>query len=234
VDTWFHVRKKLHFSPSSYEAQIHIDVARTHVHDPWFHSQHRASVCRLLNAFANTNPGIGYAQGLNFLVFPLFKVYYLAAPQWAMEDTFYSLQRLMRSLLFIYPLHSDDAAVLTHMSVLSAAVKLRATTLQPKLHNMLFLEQYAPFLLSLVSKLIPTLFSNVFTVDKTIVLWDHMFAANNKPLLSLGVHCIARLLVINYNAVLHLSIDKCMTVVQHSMPHTLHQLCASLRIYGVL
>jgi len=229
VDTWFHVRKKLHFSPSSYDAQIHSDVARTQVQDSWFHAQHRASVCQLLNAFASTNPGIGYAQGLNFLVFPLYKVFYLAAPQWAMEDTFYSLQRLMRSLLLIYPLHCDDMAVLTNMVALSADVKLRATTIQPKLCSMLFSEQYAPFLMSLVSKLLPTLFANVFSVDNTIVLWDHLFA-NDLPLLNLGVHCVARLLVINYNAVLHLPLDKCMVVVQHNMPHTLRQLCASLRL----
>ena len=220
---WEVVRAPLELSTSSFENQIRMDVVRTHPHDSWF-DPHRESICQLLNAFANTNIGFGYPQGLNFLVFPLWKVYYKSTPKWAMHDTFYSLQYLIGELLSVYPVHKSDTAAAEQMELICAIVKLRSSRKHPQLRRKLFSQEFAPFVFSLVSKMVPTMFGNIYTVNNCIVLWDKMF--KQESILEAAVQSVVSLVCINHNAIRYLPLTDCMCVVQASAPHTLS------RMYG--
>lgn len=223
AETWHEVREPLELKLSDYDDQIRMDVARTHPLDTWF-DPHRDSICKLLNAFANTNIGFGYPQGLNFLVFPLWKVYYESNPKWAMRDTFYSLQCLVGALLSVYPIHKSDASAMNQMNIISALVKLRASKKYPDLRPKIFSEEYSLFIVSLVSNMVPTMFSNVYTVDDTILLWDKIF--QQESILDTVVQCVVSLVCMNHNAIMYLSLSNCMCVVRKVAPHTLS------RIYG--
>lgn len=223
VETWHEVRAPLDLKLSDYDTQIRMDIARTHPLDTWF-DPHRGSICKLLNAFANTNIGFGYPQGLNFLVFPLWKVYYESNPKWAMRDTFYSLQCLVGALLSVYPIHKSDACAMNQMKIISSLVKLRTSRKYPELRQKIFSDDYSPFIISLVSKMVPTMFSNVYTIDDTILLWDNIF--KQESILDAVVKCVVSLVCMNHNAIMYLSMSNCMCVVQKSAPYTLS------RMYG--
>jgi hypothetical protein len=223
VGKWHEIRMPLDLDVSDYDSQIRMDVARTHSSDRWF-DPHREPICKLLNAFANTNIGFGYPQGLNFLVFPLWKVYFLADAEWVMHDVFYSLQYLVGALLSVYPIHKSDKAALTQMEVISSIVKLRVAKKYPELRQKIFSQEYALFVMSLVSKMVPTMFANIYTVDNTILLWDNVFKKDS--ILDSVVQCVVSLICINHNAVQHLSLSTCMTVIQESAPYTMS------RVYG--
>jgi hypothetical protein len=225
VEEWHNVRTPLDLKISDFDTQIRMDIERTHPMDHWF-DPHRESICKLLNAFANTNIGFGYPQGLNFLVFPLWKVYYQSSPKWAMHDTFYSLQHLVGALLSVYPIHKSDNAALDQIELICAIVKLRTSKKYPKLRRKLFSEEYSPFIISIVSKMVPTLFANVYTVNNCILLWDNILMRDS--ILDAVVQCVVSLFCINHNAIMHLPLINCMCVIQESAPYTVS------RMYGEL
>ena len=223
VNQWHKIRQRVKSLTivSAYDSQIRIDIARTHSTDAWF-DPHRERLCQLLNVFAATNVGFGYPQGLNYLVFPLWQVYYTTTPEWAVEDTLYSLQRLVGVLLPVYPVDRLDSAAAEYLSLICSNVKFQATQWQPALRQRLFSDEYAPFVMSLVSSMVPTMFSNIFSVDDTLLLWDVILQSN--CLLTALVSCVSTLICLNRNAVLHLPLYKCMEIMKFSAPHSLHRL----------
>ena len=221
---WEVVRAPLELSTSSFDNQIRMDVVRTHPHDSWF-DPHRESICQLLNAFANTNIGFGYPQGLNFLVFPLWKVYYTSIPECAMLDTYYSLQFLVGALLSVYPVDKSDSAALDQLCIICAVVKLRSTTKYPNLRKKIFAKEYEPLIISLVSRMVPTMFANVYAVDDCVVLWDSILT--NDSVLDAVIQCMVNLICLHHNVFEHLSLESCMVVVQESVPLTLNILSNS-------
>ena len=62
-------------------ATIDLDVARTHASHPWFsaeteHGQRsRAALSRVLLVYARLNPGVGYTQGMNEVLAPVYYVF---------------------------------------------------------------------------------------------------------------------------------------------------------------
>lgn len=207
---------------SSFYNQIEMDVLRTHSTNHWF-DVHRPSICRLLNIFACTNIGFGYPQGLNFLVFPLWKVYFLSDPDHVMYDTFVSLQRLVGELLTVYPIHKNDTDALNQMERICMLVRLGSVEKYKDLSTYLFCGEYEPFLISIVTTMVPTLFSNVFNMEDCLLLWDNMFALQ-QPLLVQTIGYLVRLIIANRNAIMHMPIHTCMSIVRHSVPFMVHLL----------
>ena len=107
-ETWTNQRSPVRLCTSSYHAQISMDIMRTYPTEHWF-DPHRSKLLSLLNTFAAMNPGIGYTQGMNYLIFPLWKVYYESTPEWAVEDTLCSMQSIMQMTLRAYPTHVNGS-----------------------------------------------------------------------------------------------------------------------------
>lgn len=213
IDAWKDLRQPIEFKVSAYDSQIRLDVARTHSTDVWF-DPHRETICKILNAFANTNIGFGYPQGLNFLAFPLWKVYYKSTPRWAISDTYYSLHYLVGALLTVYPIHKSDNAALEQMELICNVVKLKTSQKYPELRRRIFSSEYEPLIISLVSRMVPTMFSNVYDVDDCIVLWDSILKEDD--ILESLVKCMVILICINHNVVEHLPLVSCMNIIQQS------------------
>ena len=86
---------------TKYDEQIELDLDRC------FPSMrvHRKVLKDILKAYAASAIGVGYVQGLNFLVCPLYNHLLKDNAKHVISDTFYCLQRVMRLVLPIYPLH---------------------------------------------------------------------------------------------------------------------------------
>ncbi len=221
-DTWSDVRSPIDLRTSEYLGQITLDIHRTFPDEHWF-DPHRKKLVDLLNTFASVNVGIGYIQGMNYLIFPLWKVYYENCPEWAVEDTLCSMQSIMHMTLRAYPTHVSDTRTTSYLKTLSGVVRLRCTTLCPAM-NILFDNEYEPFIMSVISTVIPTMFATVLQLDHVMVLWDQFFAAESKRrMFNRVVDTLVCLLVHHKNLFIHLPICTAMDVFSRLTRQTLDQ-----------
>ena len=207
---------------SKFHAQIMHDVYRTFTNDPWF-KPHRSYIARMLNTFATVNAGVGYIQGMNYLVFPLWKVYYMDSPTWATEDTMASLQTILHLTLRTYATRADDTRAYEYLRTVVGVVRLRAITLNPQLH-VLFEKEYNPFLQCTVSSMIPTLFANALPIGSVLLLWDQFFAADtHRKMFDRAVDTLVCLIVHHCNLFIHLPMIQAMDIFERLCTHTLDQ-----------
>ena len=221
-DTWALSREKVHMRTSKFHAQIVHDVFRTFSDDPWF-DEHRTRIVDILNTFASVNVGVGYIQGMNYLIFPLWRVYYEASPEWAVEDTMASLQSILHLTLRTYATRADDTRAFEYINTVVGVVRLRAMTLDPST-KVLFDREYTPFLQSMVSSMIPTLFANALRIRSVMLLWDQFFAASSRrKMFDRAVDTLVCLVVHHRNLFIHLSTVQAMDIFERLYTHTLDQ-----------
>ncbi|MBM29209.1 MAG: hypothetical protein CME58_12645 [Halieaceae bacterium] len=215
----------LEFRVGAYDEQIRLDIRRTSDH-PWF-EPHRETLISILNTFSTVNQSFGYPQGLNYLVFPLFYVFHNDAPKTSVEDTFYALQSLVRIVLPVYPLNSKDTSALRVIESVSNLVCLECWGKEPAL-EILFSETHKPFVTSLVTCMLPTLYANVFQLQDTLLLWDRIF---EKPdfhaMFDASVRVLVESMLYHKNMFLHLPVTKCMELFQRTLKESI-SVCASI------
>lgn len=215
----------IEFQYGPYDEQIRLDVRRTSKH-PWF-KDHKETIVQILNTFSVINKGFGYPQGVNYLAFPLFYVYYSDNPDTAIEDTFYSLQSLVGIVLPVYPLDSEDTSALEVIQSISNIVCLRCFEVDPQL-SILLSDTHLPFITSIVSSMIPTLYANVFTLQDTLLLWDSLFNKKNlRETFDGAVNVLVQSILFHKNMFLHLPAHTCMHVFQLTMRESIG-VCANL------
>jgi len=215
----------IEFQYGPYDEQIRLDVRRTS-NNPWFRD-HTETIVQILNTFSVINKGFGYPQGVNYLTFPLFYVYYSDNPDNAIEDTFYSLQSLVGIVLPVYPLDSKDTSALEVIQSISNIVCLRCFEAEPGL-RVLLSDTHIPFITSIVSSMIPTLYANVFTLEDTLLLWDSLFEKRNfRETFDCAVNVLVQSILFHKNMFLYLPAHTCMQVFQISMRESIG-VCANL------
>ena len=220
-ESWSELRSPVQLRTSKYLAQISVDITRTFPTERWF-DPHREQLVALLNTFASINVGIGYIQGMNYLIFPLWKVYYESTPEWAVEDTLCSMQSIMHMTLRVYNTDVSDSH-LSYLKTLAGVIRLRCMTVEPSM-RVLFDDDYMPFLTSVIASLIPTLFSTALRIDHVMILWDQIFSATTKRrMFNRAVDMVVCLLVHHKNVFLHLPLVTAMEVFQRLTRQTLDQ-----------
>jgi len=195
-----------------YDEQIVLDLNRTFKEVEWFDA-HRETLRALLNTFSVVNEGFGYPQGLNYLCFPLYYVYYRDAPKTAVEDTFYSLQSLVRVVLPLYPLDAKDYAAYDTICAVANMVVLNCYEEDARLH-VLFKDSHMPFMVSLVSSALPTLYANVFTLDDTLLLWDEIICERSITMFKSILMVLVRAILFHKGMFLHMPIYKGIVLFQ--------------------
>lgn len=216
-ETWTQLRTPVEFGTSNYLAQITRDVHRTFPTERWF-DPHRATLVQLLNTFASVNVGVGYIQGMNYLMFPLWKVFYQSEPEWAVEDTLCAMQSLMHMTLRTYPTGPTGSS---YLKTLGGVLRLRCVTLCPSMH-VLFDADYELFMTAVISSVMPTLFANVLQLDRVLLLWDQFFAAGSKrQMFNRAVDTLVCLLCHHKNIFIHLPVVTAMDVFSRLTRHTL-------------
>ena len=198
-----------------YDEQIDLDLDRTFTNVEWF-NPHRETLRGILNTFSVVNEGFGYPQGLNYLAFPLYYVYYQDQPKTAVEDTFYSLQSLVRVVLPLYPLDAKDSSAFETICSVANMVTLQCYEEDPKL-SILFTDTHAPFITSLVSSIMPTMYANVFSLQDTLLLWDEILSPSCKVMFQQVVRIMVQAILFHKNMFLHMPVDKSMMLFQRTL-----------------
>ena len=198
-----------------YDDQIQLDLARTFTGVKWF-DKHREILGNILNTFSVVNEGFGYPQGLNYLAFPLYYVYFLDQPKTAVEDTFYSLQSLVRVVLPLYPLDAKDSSAFETICCVTNMVTLQCYEADHRL-SILFAETHAPFITSLVSSIIPTMYANVFSLYDTLLLWDEIIAHSCNDMFKKVLRVMVQAILFHKNMFLHMTVDKSMMLFQRTL-----------------
>jgi len=196
----------LTFGKSDFDEQIRLDICRTFPEDEWFTSHHETLVS-ILNAFCLVNEGLGYPQGLNFLVFPLFYVYHKDNEKTAVQNTFYSLHGILRFVLPTYPLNAKDTNVLKKIESISNLVCFECYENEPKL-AILLEDPHKQFMVSIVCNVIPTLYANVFDLQNVLILWDSFFSTPKETIFQKVVGVLVKVMLFHKNVFIHLSPDK--------------------------
>lgn len=215
----------LRFQVGAYDEQIRLDIRRTSKH-PWF-QPHRATLTSILNTFSAVNKSFGYPQGLNYLLFPLFYVFHNDDPKTAVEDSFYALQSLVRIVLPVYPLNSKDKSALHVIESVSNLVCLECFDKEPRL-GVLFSDTHQPFVTSLVTSMLPTLYANVFQLQDTLLLWDRLFEKKDfHTMFDASVRVLVESILFHKNIFLHMPVTKCMQLFQNTLRESI-SVCASI------
>lgn len=194
-----------------FDEQIVLDMKRTFVNVEWFNA-HADVLRRLLNTFSVLNEGFGYPQGVNYLMYPLYYVYYEDNPDTAVMDTLYSLQTLIKIVLPLYPVDSKDSNALKYIKNITNIVCLNCMEREKQL-KFLFEKEYEPFMISLVSSLVPTLYANIFSLWDTIHVWDTLFEKRTyRDMFLQVVNILVKAILYHKNMFIHLPMHTCMEV----------------------
>lgn len=196
----------LTFGKSNYDEQIRLDICRTFPENKWFDPHHETLIC-ILNAFCLVNEGLGYPQGLNFLIFPLFYVYHNHDEKTAVKNTFYSLHGILRFVLPTYPLNAKDTNVLKKIEAIANLVCFECYEKEPELAN-LIKDPQKQFMVSIVCNVIPTLYANVFDLQDVLILWDGFFKIPKEKMFQSVVNVLVKVILFHKNVFIHLTPDK--------------------------
>jgi len=207
------------FETGSYDEQIVLDLNRTFREVKWF-DDHHETLRGILNTFSVVNEGFGYPQGLNYLACPLFYVYYHDSPKTAVEDTFYSLQSLVRVVLPLYPLDAKDTSALATIVSVTNTIVLQCYETEPKL-QVLFSESHFPFIVSIVSSMVPTMYANIFTLHDTLLLWDELIGKKRTGMFKAVVRVLVQSILFHKNLFIYLPADKSMTIFQNILKESI-------------
>jgi hypothetical protein len=206
---------KLKIGP--YDNQIKLDIRRTFPDNKWFEPHHE-NIRYILNTFSILNAGFGYPQGLNFLAYPLYYVYYSDDPKNATMDTLYSLQTLIHIVLPLYPIDQYDTSALKYIGKVTNLICLRCYENEKRLHFLLNPE-YKQFMISLVSSIVPTFFASKFSLEDTLRIWDNLFQNQNlKNILQRLVKMMSDAITYHKNVFIYLPIHVSMEVF-HTLLH---------------
>ena len=204
-----------------FDDQIQLDMRRTFSEVAWF-KKHYEILRKILNTFSVINEGFGYPQGLNYLAYPLFYVFFNDNPETAVMDTLYSLQTLVQIVLPLYPLDAKDKNALIRIHQITRIVCLDCIENETKL-NFLFDDDYVPFMTSLVSSIVPTLYANVFSLFDTIVIWDFLFKKKNlRHIFQQVVRVLTKAILFHKNIFIYLPIHSSMEVFQCALKHSVY------------
>ena len=195
------------FLKSDFDEQIKLDIPRTFASEKWF-EPHRDTLTNILNTFAATNEAFGYPQGVNYIAFVLYYVFYEDNKTTAAAMTLNGLQVVLAHILPLFPLNKDDASPVAYIKTLSHYVCLQAVRKEPQMSVLFSSEEYLLFVNSLICNMLPTLFSNVFSLQDTLLLWDTLF--EDHCILKKALDIMVSLLLFQKNIFIHMPLDRAM------------------------
>lgn len=164
-----------HAIHSNFNEAIHLDLVRTYPQDEWF-TTHTKNLSNILNLYAYTNNGMGYAQGMAFIVFILYKKFYKDNPLYACQDTFYSFHKVVNVIRPIYPINAHDSSSTTFQDNLKHLIYFKLSRKHRELA--LKLKEFPVLMSTIIYNNMPCLFANKFSVDESSLLYDFIFVGN--------------------------------------------------------
>lgn len=154
--------------PSTYFDDIHNDLKRTYPLDDFF-TDHIVELSKILNTYAFVNEGMGYAQGMAFIVFALYKTFYEDDPVYAAEDTFFSFHKLVHVIRPAYPLNPKDVKVIDFNKNITSCVTLLVSSQNTHLALKVKELNIVPIF---IQQNLPSLFCTKYSVEDCCLLFD--------------------------------------------------------------
>ena len=111
---------------------INNDLTRTFPTESWF-LDHLEDLRTILMVYADTTRTIGYAQGMCFIVFVLYYVYYQDCPKHVINDCIFSLHGIIGNIAPLYPRDDEDADIGRWLDSVSSTIRLKLLYRVPKL-----------------------------------------------------------------------------------------------------
>jgi len=175
-----------HFHNSELLVEIEKDVRRTFPHLHFFNrgesekeNEHYTALKQILFVYAKLNPGIGYVQGMNEILAPL---YYIIAnengivQEQAEAHCFFCFTNLMGELRdnFCKTLDNSDEGICAKMKKLNGLLKRKDPELWKHLESVDLNPQFYSF------RWLTLLLSQEFELPDVLRLWDSFFADPNR------------------------------------------------------
>lgn len=184
------------------------DLKRTFPEIEWFNErEHIGNITSILKGFAHANPTIGYAQGIAFIVFILYYVYYNDSKEHVLHDTFYSLHTIISHIRPFIPRDSSDSRIQNWIDSAASIIRLKFfhnhPTLALKLRDTIHIKL-------LIIQTGPALFANWFDFEDTQLIWDYLFSTEN--IFENVLDIIAGMIVSNKEVYLHLDTEKVLQI----------------------
>ena len=197
---------------SEYNDIILQDLRRTYPLDDWF-SDHMSDLSTLLNLYSYTNSGMGYAQGMAFILFVLFKTFHEDDKENALQDTFYAFHRVIEVIRPIYPLGEKDKRPNQFKDSVDRLIYLKLA-----IHDIRLAEKLKsmPDIVPLfIFQCVPALFANKFeTIEDSTILFDFIFCDDVKDTFY-NVICILCAILIRFKHIfIHMAYDKILQLLQ--------------------
>mmetsp|Transcript_82340 Transcript_82340/g.182926 ORF Transcript_82340/g.182926 Transcript_82340/m.182926 type:complete len:558 (-) Transcript_82340:87-1760(-) len=146
---------------SQYCELIRLDIGRTFSELPEFDEKRQEALFRILNAYANHSPSVGYCQGMNFIAGLL-----ILTSEGNEEEVFGMLVRLMDHV-GLNGFYRERMPLLRQY--VKASDKLLAEML-PELRNHFLQENVQPAVY--LHQWFLTLFINIFPLSMVLIIWD--------------------------------------------------------------
>ena len=183
------------------------DLKRTFPNVLWFTSaKHLGNIEKVLKMYAFMNPGVGYAQGMCFIAFLLYYVYYTDNPNHAVNDTFFSFHTIMGFIRPFYPRDMRDIHIGSWLESTASVIRLKILYHYPKLAARL---RNTAFIKLMMIKTGPALFANWFKMHDTEILWDYLFHGD---IFENMLNAIAAMLIHHKEVYIHLSEEKALQI----------------------
>lgn len=161
---------------SLHDDTIEKDIVRTFSDDDWFH-EHVEPIANILSTYAYTNEGMGYVQGMAYLVFILYRCFYEDCPLHAETDTYYAFHTLINAIRPIYPIHSRDLTPVDFHRRIGVLVFLTISSQDQRLARRV---KALPEVVELLTRqTIPSIFGNKFAYAEVVLIFD--FILNPSP-----------------------------------------------------
>jgi len=157
-----------------YVDEIGRDLDRTFPKCKWF-LPHRPQLLELLNTYAYVNSGMGYCQGMNFVLFVLYKKFYVDSVKDARIRTYYAFHRLINVIRPVYPLNSKDTRPLQFSSKIASFVCILVSK-----HSIKLKRPLKHIVCIIINQTLPALFLNKYNVEDATLILDYIINKDDK------------------------------------------------------
>lgn len=203
---------ELKLKPSD-EMDLKRDLTRTYPTHAFF-KDNLHTLSTIIQWYCHTNRGMGYFQGLCFMTFPLYYVFYKDDPEHAQEDTFYAVHKFIQVIRPCIPIASNEPATLEFNDTIAKLVLLELGSKSLKLQRKFLDGPWDIVIPTLVVQLIPSMFANRFSLDEVLILWDYIIEGGANHMLGKVVNIITAMVLQLEQVYLHLEFDKALTLMQ--------------------
>ncbi|KAM0681600.1 hypothetical protein GINT2_000113 [Glugoides intestinalis] len=172
----------------------------------------KTSIERILTAFAFTNPGVGYVQGMITLV----RIFYtvltgdedLESSKFAEEDAFYLFNNLISELSNLFMGEYDDQrdGIKHKVNQVFEIVKEK----DPELYDVLIEKDLIKTMFPL--KWIMFIFSTEYELEQVFWLWDKIFSDAYR--FEMLLYCSAAIIILLRQSIMTEGYDKCLIILQ--------------------